>query len=121
MALLLARFAIRCLSTERLTKWASQPPKRINRFAADDVGWVRWAVDDIGSRKWMSAACLPRALAAQGMLRSRGISSTLCLGVARTEGGLAAHAWIELAKEIIVGADGADGYARLIEFGGARE
>ena len=44
------------------------------------------------------------ALAAQAMLRRRDIASRLCLGVARDEGALSAHAWIEVGQDVIVGA-----------------
>jgi hypothetical protein len=68
----------------------------------------------------MQALCLPRALAAQTMLRRRGIASKLCIGVAREEKGLAAHAWIELGENIIVGSLEAPQFTRLVEFGGER-
>ena len=68
----------------------------------------------------MNALCLPRALATHAMLRRRGIASRLCLGVARERGNLAAHAWVEIGNDKIVGATEADGFTRLAEFGGAR-
>jgi hypothetical protein len=118
--LAMARLAVRFVPTARILAWASRAPRRLNRFAIDDVGWVSWAVDDIGSRSWMRAACLPRALAAQAMLRRRGIASRLCLGVAREPDGLSAHAWIELGQNVIVGGAEKPRFTRLVEFGGER-
>lgn len=68
----------------------------------------------------MKAVCLPQALAAQAMLRRRGIASRLCFGVAREGKMLAAHAWIEIGHKIIIGeTDRAAGpaFARLAQFG----
>ena len=118
--LILARLAVRFVPAARLVAWASRPPRRICRFAMEDVGWVSWAVETVGARRWMSARCLPRALAAQAMLRRRGIASRLCLGVAHEHERLAAHAWIELGQDRIVGGAEARRFTRLVEFGGER-
>ncbi len=118
--LALAKLAVRFAPMSRLTAWASRPPRRIARFALGEVGWVAWAVDTAGAKPWMRALCLPRALAAQAMLRRRGIASSLCLGVARDGQGLAAHAWIELGQDIVVGGSEAPRFTRLVEFGEPR-
>lgn len=48
--------------------------------------------------------CLPRALAAQAMLRRRGIAATLHLGAARNgERALDAHAWLEVGGVPVTG------------------
>jgi Transglutaminase-like superfamily len=117
--LALARLAVRIFPPARLFAWANRPPRHICRFALDEARWIAWAVEDLGARPWMNALCLPRALAAHAMLRRRGIASRLCLGVARDAGELAAHAWVEIGKDKVVGGAEADGYTRLAEFGGA--
>ena len=89
----------------------------IRRFAGDQVSWISWSVEDLGTR--MNILCLPRALAAHAMLRRRGIASRLCLGAAREGGALAAHAWVEIGEDKIVGGADAEGFTRLAEFGGA--
>ena len=118
--LVFAKLAVRFLPPERLFAWANRPPRRIHRFASDEAGWISWAVEDLGTRPWMNALCLPRALATHAMLHRRGIASRLCLGVARERGNLVAHAWVEIGKDKIVGVNEADGFTRLAEFGGAR-
>jgi hypothetical protein len=118
--LVVARLALRFVPPAQVFAWASRPPRRIRRFAVDEVGWVSWAVETIGAKQWIKAASLPRALAAQTMLRRRGIASRLCLGVAREGGALAAHAWIEVGQSMSVGGAEAAGFTRLAEFGGAR-
>jgi hypothetical protein len=115
--LVLARLAVRFISPAHVLAWASRPIRRIYRFAGDEARWIAWAVEDIGGRPWMNAPCLPRALAAHAMLHRRGIASRLCLGVARHGDELAAHAWVEIGADKIVGGAAADGLTRLAAFG----
>jgi Transglutaminase-like superfamily len=116
--LVLARLAVRFVPSERVFAWANRPPRRIHRFAVEEVEWISWAVERLGRRHWMNALCLPRALAAHAMLRRRGIVSRLCLGVARENGDLSAHAWVEVGKNKVVGGAEAERFTRLAEFGG---
>jgi len=116
----LAQLAVRFVPPARLFAWAERPPRRICRFAIDEARWVSWAVERVGDSARLNSACLPRALAAQAMLRRRGISSRLCLGVAREGGKLTAHAWVEIGEDKIVGGAEAATFTRLAEFGGAR-
>ncbi|MET0277355.1 MAG: lasso peptide biosynthesis B2 protein [Pseudorhodoplanes sp.] len=115
-----ARLAVRWLPSAWLFGWAGRPMKRIRRFAIDEADWIAWSVDHVGSRRRMTALCLPRALAAHAMLRRRGIASRLCLGVARNGGELAAHAWIEIGDKKIVGGDESVAFTQLAAFGGAK-
>jgi hypothetical protein len=117
--LVVARLAVRFVPLARVLAWASRPPRRLDRFAVDEIGWVSWAIDTVVAKRWMTAASLPRALAAQIMLRRRGIASRLCLGVAHDGGALAAHAWIEVGRDLRVGGTEATRLTRLAEFGGA--
>jgi len=116
----LAQLAVRFIPPARLFAWAERPPRRVRRFATDEARWIAWAVERVGGGARLNSACLPRALAAQAMLRRRGIPCRLCLGVAREGGGLLAHAWLEIGQDKIVGGPEADGFTRLAEFGGAR-
>ncbi len=118
--LLLARLAVRFFSPARLFAWAGRPARHVRRFAVDEAQWVAWAVDHLGTLAGMNGPCLPRALAAHAMLRRRGIASRLCLGVARNGSAFAAHAWIEVGEERIIGGDEATGFTRLAAFGGAK-
>ena len=93
--LVLARVAVRLVPAARLFAWAGKPPRRIKRFAASEIAWIAWAVETLSGRSWMRGHELARALAAQAMLRRRGIASQLCVGVARDGARLAAQAWVE--------------------------
>jgi hypothetical protein len=115
-----ARLAIRFVPAVRIFAWAARPPKVICRFAEDEVGWISWAVETIGTKQWMRAVCLPQALAAQTMLRRRGIASSLCLGVSREGDTLLAHAWVEIRGKVILGGRGVQSFTRLARFGGER-
>ena len=117
--LVLARLAVRFVPPARIFAWADRPPRRIRRFATDEIAWVSWAVENLGAKPWMNALCLPRALAAHAMLRRRGIASRLCPGVARDQGALSAHAWVEIGDDKIIGGAEAGGFTRLATFGGA--
>jgi len=49
------------------------------------------------------AVCLPQAMAAKWMLRRRGFSSTLYLGVTKREASLEAHAWLRVGNQVVTG------------------
>ena len=119
VAIVLARLAVRFIPSAPIFRWADRPPRRINRFAVDQVSWVSWAVESVGTKSLMNALCLPRALAAHAMLRRRGIASRLCLGVARDGHDLAAHAWVEVGENKIISDSEIGRFTRLAEFGGA--
>ena len=118
--LVLAGLAVRFVAPARIFAWADRQPRRIHRFAVDEASWISWAVESLGSRHWMNARCLPRALAAHAMLRRRGIASRLCLGVARDKDEFAAHAWVEIGNNKLVGVSEAMAFTRLAAFGGSR-
>lgn len=118
--LVMARLAVRILPSAWLFAWADRPSRRRCRFATDEANWVAWAIERVGALPGMNALCLPRALAAHAMLRRRGIASRLCLGVARDQGEIAAHAWIEVGERKIVGGDVAGDFTRLAAFGSVK-
>ena len=117
--IVLARLAVRFIPSARVFSWANRPPRRINRFAGDQISWVLWAVESVGAKPRLNALCLPRALATHAMLRRRGIASRLCLGVAREGQALIAHAWVEIGENKAVSASQIGRFTRLAEFGGA--
>jgi len=119
VAIVLARLVVRFVPSARIFAWANRPPRRLNRFAADEASWVLWAVESIGPKPWINALCLPRALATHAMLRRRGIASRLCLGVARQGQSLVAHAWVEIGENKIVSDPEISRFTRLAEFGRA--
>jgi hypothetical protein len=120
VSLLLARIAVRVIPAARVFAWANRPAHHTRRFAADEIGWVLWAIDAAAVKFRKETLCLPRTLATHSMLRRRGITSRICLGVAREQGKLAAHAWVEVGEDRTVAGPGAGAFTRLAEFGGSR-
>jgi hypothetical protein len=119
VSLLLARVAVRVIPAARVFGWANRPPRQTRRFAADEIGWVLWSIDAAAAKFRKETLCLPRALAAHSMLRRRGITSRVCLGVAREQDKLTAHAWVEVGEDRTVASPGAGAFTRLAEFGGS--
>lgn len=118
--LILARLALRWIAPVRIFSWVDRPLTRVTRFSGAEIGWVTWAIESAAAKWPLGAFCLPRALAAHAMLRRRGIASRLCLAVARDDGELAAHAWVELGDNRVIGDTGSDRFRRIAEFGIAR-
>jgi len=70
------------------------------------IGTVRWAITAVAAR-FPSATCLVQALAADAILRRRGLACELHIGV-RVRGNTAvpleAHAWVECDGAVAIGA-----------------
>lgn len=115
--LLLSRLALRVLSPAHIFAWTDRPLPQINRFAADEVSWISWAIETASAGPWTKAPCLAQALAAHAMLRRRGIANQVRLGVARNGGKLAAHAWIEVGADKIIGGAEAAAFTPVAAFG----
>lgn len=65
---------------------------------------VAWAIAVAARRLPGEYLCLPQALAAQAMLRGRGVAACLHLGAGREESGpFEAHAWVEAAGVEVTG------------------
>src|SRR5262249_140358 len=120
VAIVLARIAVRLIPATRVFAWANRAPRRISRFATDEANWISWAVEQIATKPWINALCLPRALATHAMLRRRGIASRLCLGVARQDQALIAHAWVEIGEGDVLLERNAGPFTPRAQFGGAR-
>lgn len=55
---------------------------------------------------WPGRSCLRQSLLLYWLLRRAGLQPALRLGAARTQGGLSAHAWVELDGEALLPARG---------------
>lgn len=67
---------------------------------------VSWAVQTAARYIPLGFVCLPQAIAAQRMLRRRGIASTLYLGVApdrEKKESIIAHAWVRAGDKVLTG------------------
>lgn len=67
---------------------------------------IGWAVEAVARRLPVTMTCLPKALAADAMLRRRGFTSQLHLGARQPRvgsGGFESHAWVECEGRVVVG------------------
>ncbi|MDQ1471267.1 MAG: hypothetical protein QOJ99_2747 [Bryobacterales bacterium] len=75
---------------------------------------IGWAVTSAARYVPFRAVCLPQALAAQAMLRRRGVHSVMHFGAARgTEKPLYAHAWLDAAGVHVTGFPVAENFTEI--------
>jgi len=78
---------------------------------------VSWAVTRAARYVPFNAVCLPQAMAAQFMLRRRGVKSVMHFGAAKgQEKPLDAHAWLDAAGVQVTGYPVAEGFAEIACF-----
>jgi hypothetical protein len=84
---------------------------------SNNVPRVRWAIITTAERVPWRALCFQQGLAAQFMLRRRGIPSVLYYGVAQNDrNGLHAHVWVRDGDVDVIGGEIADRFAVLTTF-----
>lgn len=92
------------LHTSAPTKAAASQAGALDSEATAEAGTVVRLVDRVARRMPFDASCLARAMAAQWMLRRRGIASHLQLGaLRRPDHTVALHAWLTVAGRCVVG------------------
>ncbi|HTZ03503.1 MAG TPA: lasso peptide biosynthesis B2 protein [Xanthobacteraceae bacterium] len=78
---------------------------------------VGWAVTRAARYVPFKAVCLPQAMAAQVMLRRRGVNSVMHFGAGRgTDKPIDAHAWLDAAGVEVTGYPVAEGFAEIACF-----
>jgi hypothetical protein len=99
----------------RLSSKPSPPPCRESRAAA--LSDVRWAIDAATRHLPWNPVCIQRGLAAQWMLRRRGIDARLHYGLTNDDRSeLRAHVWVEVLGKTFVGEEDANEYVRVATF-----
>lgn len=76
---------------------------------------VQWAVIATARRLPWRPLCFPQGLAAQWMLRRRGIPSTFYYGVMIAEAAMDAHVWVRDGDWTVVGGRPPDGMKVLVQ------
>lgn len=77
---------------------------------------VQWIVIQASKYTPWESLCLVQAMTVQKMLKKRGISTTIYLGVNKdTDNQMKAHAWIRCGQMYITGGNGS-GYATVAKF-----
>jgi hypothetical protein len=120
--LTLASAAIAVLPFRRIGPLAMRPvrgPEPPPQLQKTTIRRVRWAIEACARRVPWQAACFQQGLAAQFMLRRRGIASVLYYGAAPDDTqGLSAHVWVEAAGAGVVGHKTAHQFAVLVRYPG---
>ncbi|HRJ41100.1 MAG TPA: lasso peptide biosynthesis B2 protein [Caldilineaceae bacterium] len=105
--LLAARCALGIVPFRHLTRWMERRPRQPELTGPDrqrTVQEVRRAIFQIWHQSPLPTTCLHRAIAAQSMLRRRGVGTTLYYGAAtRPAGELKTHAWVQDGNIGVVG------------------
>lgn len=106
----------------RLAEWPIRAPAVEGAGRRDAGRRVRLAIEAAVRRAPWPALCFEQALAAQTMLRRRGIASTLYYGAGPQGGdaggsrGLAAHVWVRDGDHDVIGCETAASFAVLASF-----
>jgi Transglutaminase-like superfamily len=118
--LVAARMAVKVLPFRWLVRVFERAPRRPEvqgEPRAEHRGEVRLAVHRASERMPGDTACFAKAVAAQAMLRRRGIPTTICCGASTSaEEGLTAHVWLEDGEHPVTGARARDGYVPLARY-----
>jgi hypothetical protein len=96
--LLIVQIGLRTLSFSRLRRFLGLEHAKPLESETDDSATadrIRRLVSMAARNHVVSMTCLPRALALEWLLRRRGISAELRIGVQRGDDGVVAHAWVE--------------------------
>lgn len=115
-ALALASLAIALLPFRRVAAAASAPARGPARTDSETVRRARSAIAGWSRRVPWRTVCFQKGLALHWMLRRRGIRSVLFYG-ARCDGdGMAAHVWVDVDGETVIGGEEAPRFSCLARF-----
>jgi Transglutaminase-like superfamily len=123
LLLALARIAIRIMPFRNIAPHLgharAESPPQVTPEQAALAKKIGWAVVIMSRSAFWDTKCLVQAIAAQIMLKRRGIPSTLYLGVAKDETrDLIAHAWVRSGSAILTGAAGHSQFTVVSSFEG---
>ena len=98
---------------------AGQPTESCTSDRSNLATPIGWAIRAAAARTPWESACLGQALAGMAMLRRRGISGIIFLGVAKdatVPQAMAAHAWLSSGDTILTGDGGHERYTVISSF-----
>lgn len=101
--LLAIDLGLRLFGYRRVATWAVAPSKcdTVERHQLVHAWQYAHALELASNHHFVHARCLHRSLALHRWLHRRGLPSELQIGVKQTSGVLAAHAWVELAGQVV--------------------
>jgi len=117
----IARLAILILPFRRVSPYLGRQMARSSEEAgavpAVLLDCISWALVTVSRHLPWDCRCLTQALAGKAMLRRRGVSSTLYLGLAKSnEAQLKAHAWLICGERVLTGQQGMAGFTVIASF-----
>ena len=112
-----ASLAVRLLPFKWAVGLSCRPEGKSNPLPDALLTDVQWSVDAATRHLPWNPVCIQRGLAAQWMLRRRGIDARLHYGLTNdSEALLKAHVWVDALGKTIVGGDEAGDYVRVATF-----
>lgn len=91
-------------------------PRRARKDPAKALERVVRAIEYVAPRLPFRALCYQRGLAAQRMLRRRGIDAILHYGARQADHDLTAHVWVTVGPTIVIGGEARPGYVEVARF-----
>lgn len=121
LALLVGQFLVFVLPFHLVSGWLGGTTVPTDKNATGTAtlqraGAVARRVIHLARRR--HTTCLVQAFAGWLLLKRRGITATIRFGVAKSEVGLTAHAWLMVGSEIVLGGEAASDYQALADLGG---
>ena len=102
---------------KRMGKVKTESPDDVDKDTYIIASHIAEVVRIVSSHTPWESKCLVQALTAQKMLKERGISTTLYLGVKKdSNNNMLAHAWTRCGKYYVTGGVNKDGYAVVAKF-----
>ena len=120
LGLALARIVIALLPVRRigwLASWPARRPEPPPTTRTEIIRRIRWAITACASHAPWRAMCFEQGLAAQFLLRRRGIPAVLYVGAALdSQTGFAAHVWVRDGEVDVVGGEASGRFGLLTSF-----
>jgi len=118
--LAVARLTIAAVPFRYVGRLAARPTRRPEppeQTRLEEVGRIRWAIIACARRVPWRTMCFQQGLAAQFILRRRGVPSVLYYGAALDDlQGLSAHVWVRDGDIDVIGGETASRFALLATF-----
>ena len=101
---------------KRMGKHKEESSEKETRDVYKIASHISWVVTLISSKTPWESKCLVQALTAQRMLKSKGISTTIYLGVRKAENEMKAHAWLRCGEYYVTGGAIREQYTVVAKF-----
>ena len=101
---------------KRMGKHKKESVETVDIEVYKEARHISWVVTLIASKTPWESKCLVQALTAQKMLKNKGISTTIYLGVRKEGNEMKAHAWLRCGEYYVTGGAIRDQYTVVAKF-----